>query len=387
MASNPSFSEVLGHFAVDLYDQIIKDQSSHFKNVFWSPMSVHAAIAMVMAGASGVTKQEIVKTLHAPDTLSESQAHELFGSAIMDISQCSKNIHVSMANRLFLLQPAKILPEYSQTLIKYYNSQTESLVALGGLEDKRVHMNKWIANETKGKINDLIPSGALSGNTILTILNALYFKGFWEHPFAKHRTENATFYLLDGKTLEVPMMYIKARLFHFFLADLDANAIRLPFMGAQWAMLIVFTREKSKFPDLLDHLREPGNLTELMNTEYDQIEMELYLPKFRLAESKALDVKELLKRCGMTSAFDSAHADLSRMCTSEKLFVSEVLHKAVLEVDEEGATAAAATGVAVNLRCAMRTPTFRVEHPFFLALVYKSNVPAFIGHVVAPEQF
>ncbi|CAH8655316.1 unnamed protein product [Dicrocoelium dendriticum] len=387
MAVNLSFSEVLCHFAVDLYDQIIKEQSPQFKNVFWSPMSVHAAIALIMAGASGVTKQEMVKMLHVPDTLNESQAHELFGSTFVNISQSSKTVEVAAANRLFLLQPAKILPEYSKTLSKHYNAETESLVEFGGLENKRVHMNKWVSNVTKGKINDLIPPDALSESSILTILNALYFKGLWEHPFAKNRTTNATFYLLDGKTLEVPMMYIKERLPYIWLADLDADVIRLPFLGADWEMLIVLTREKSKFPGLLAHLREPGKLTELMNTELDLIEMELYMPKFRLAGSKALDVKELLKRCGMTSAFDSVHADLSRMCSNGKLFVSELLHKAVLEVDEEGATAAATTGVFFSFRSGFGPPTFRVDHPFFVTLVYKSNVPAFIGHIVVPEKF
>lgn len=386
MSSDPQFNDALCQFATDLYDQIIKSQTQ-LANVFWSPMSVHCSIAMLMAGTSGVTNREIIKTLHLHETLSESQAHELLGSTIVNVSQSSRDVDVSVANRLFLLKPVTILSEFFQTLSKHYGAELESLTGLSGLEERRIRMNDWVANETKGKVTDLIPSGALSGNTALALLSAIYFKGLWKHPFPKNRTENATFYLPDSKTLEVPMMHIKTTLSHYWLADVDANAIRLPFLGAEWEMLVVVTRERGKLPNLLSHLREPGKLSELLKVEYDVIEMDLFLPKFKLAKSKALDLKELLQKCGMTTVFDETHADLSRMCSTDHLFVSEILHKAVLEVDEEGATAAAATAVTMNLRCAFRTPTFRVDHPFFIALVYKSAVPAFMGHIVTPEVF
>ncbi|TGZ65718.1 hypothetical protein CRM22_005727 [Opisthorchis felineus] len=151
-------------------------------------------------------------------------------------------------------------------------------------------------------------------------------------------------------------------------------------------MLIMLPNEKDGLNKSVDHLRKPGILERLLKVDLIEQNIIVHLPKFKLSEGDPLDAKELLIQCGIHDVFDSAKANLSKICADERLFVSDVLHKSILEIDEEGATAAVATVfMAVGASCFGGLPAFMVDHPFFIALVCDTTVPVFVGHVTKPE--
>ncbi|KAF5397061.1 Serine proteinase inhibitor [Paragonimus heterotremus] len=207
----------------------------------------------------------------------------------------------------------------------------------------------------------------------------------WKNQFDKHRTLHEDFTCFGGKKMDVMMMHVKAHFPYEELTDWSAQAVRLPFKGTDWQMLIVLPWDASGLPEVLSHLCKPGALEDLLKKPFQEIELDLFLPKFKLSQCAPVNAKALLQQCGMNTIFNSNEADLTKLCSSRKLFVSDIFHKAVLEVDEEGATAAAATAVMMNMKCARRTPVVRVDRPFFIALTCASTVPVFIGHVTHPE--
>ncbi|KAF5397711.1 hypothetical protein PHET_09247 [Paragonimus heterotremus] len=152
-----------------------------------------------------------------------------------------------------------------------------------------------------------------------------------------------------------------------------------------WQMLIVLPWDASGLPKVLSHLRKPGALEDLLKKPFRELKLDLFLPKFKLSQCAPVNAKALLQQCGINSIFNPNGADLTKLCNSRKLFVSDIFHKAILEVDEEGATAAAATAVMMGVGCAMMTPVVRVNRPFIVALICASTVPVFIGHVTHPE--
>ncbi|VDP85258.1 unnamed protein product [Echinostoma caproni] len=149
-------------------------------------------------------------------------------------------------------------------------------------------------------------------------------------------------------------------------------------------MLVVLPNKHDGLNTLLPKLQS-GGLKSVLSGPFGSIKAELHLPRFKLSENEGIEAKTLLMKLGMNLVFSSTAANLKRMCASVPLFVSAVKHKAVLEVDEEGATAAAATGVKIQRRCLEILPQFRVDHPFVVALVYDDEIPVFLGHVTDPE--
>ncbi|KAF8571739.1 hypothetical protein P879_00360 [Paragonimus westermani] len=384
-------------FAANLYDKVIEEQGGErtklddtncvgkLENVFLSPLSIYLASMMCMAGADGETLQEMHHTLRIPSHMSAEDAHMLIGPVFLEYFETPKEIEISLANRLFLLKNAKINEKFSQTLCKQYRAATDVISSLGNVEAQRKHMNRWVAENTQNKIVDLIPPGGVSANTVLAIINALYFRGSWEHAFNKEATKQETFHCLDGSTKKVRMMYSEATYPMAELPEYEAQAIKLPFRGTNWSMLIILPNDVKGLPRLLSHLRQPGKLSAVLAMDFDEAKCELHMPRFKLAGNHPMNVKKLLEACGMRMVFTSS-ADLSKMCSTHKLFISDALHKAVLEVDEEGATAAAATGMMIAVMCYQPSPVIRVDHPFFVALICDSNVPVFVGHVLKPEE-
>ncbi|KAA3675816.1 serpin B [Paragonimus westermani] len=215
----------------------------------------------------------------------------------------------------------------------------------------------------------------------------MYFKGQWMCEFDKELTCPSKFACFGGKTMQIQMMYLESEFSYVALKDWDARAIYLPFKGSSLKMLIVLPSKLDGLPSLLDNLSKPGALTKLLTKPFIETELELYLPRFKLAESEPINLKELLIKSGVVTLFDPEDADLSKLCTSRKVHVSEIFHTALMEVDEGGVTAAAATAEMCACDCASECPIFRVDHSFFIALVWASTIPVLVGHVTTPEKF
>ncbi|KAF8564618.1 hypothetical protein P879_11396 [Paragonimus westermani] len=233
MATENMIKQSLSQFTVDFYDKIIAAQGDSLKNVFVSPLSIYTAMVMTMAGTDGKTRKEIESTLRIPKQLLATCPHKQIGTTVQQFFKPSESVQLSLANRLFVVQPATIVERFKQILTKDYNASIEQICSLPSDEAKRQHINKWTWENTGQKITELVPTNAIDEDTVLALVNALYFKGMWKNQFDKQRTFRGDFTCFGGEKMDIMMMHVEARFPYEELTDWSAQAVRLPFKGTE----------------------------------------------------------------------------------------------------------------------------------------------------------
>ncbi|OON14603.1 serine proteinase inhibitor [Opisthorchis viverrini] len=341
------FKEGLTEFAGDIYDKIIKLQAASLANSLFSPMSVYCASLLMMAGVDGETLQEMQQVLHIPPKLRSDAVHQSYGPIISEYFEASSDVDLNLANRLYLLKSIDIRPEYGALVAKCYKASVELITELPDLEAKRLHINAWVAKNTKDKIEEFLPPNFLDDSSIIILVNALYFR---ENRYSSREAYNN----FAGRVI-LNCLYNIGQKHRSAFHPLMITCVKL--------------------------LQVPGQLASALRGPFHMEESHLFLPKFKLADQPMIDLKPILYECGMKKLFDGG--DLSRLSQS-RLSVSNASHKAVLELDEEGVTAAAATIFTMCGSCRLLR-TISVDHPFFFALVCDSTTPVFVGHVVTPK--
>lgn len=374
-------------FALDLYAQLKAEEG----NLFFSPYSISTALAMTYAGAKGETAEQMADTLCFPECKgadspgwmrTTEQFHRAFGRVIERLNQQGEkgDYQLSIANALWGQKDYPFLDDFLQLNNDYYHAGLENVDFINETEETRQQINKWVEDKTNEKIKDLIPQGALNALTRLVLTNAIYFKGDWAEQFDKDDTREQDFYVSPDKTIKTPLMYQKKE-FRYGQTD-TLQLLELPYKGDDLSMLVLLPKEKDGLAALEDQLTA-ANLTEWQK-RMRRPEVEVYLPKFKMTSEFGLS--DTLAKMGMPDAFDIARADFSGMSGKKDLFISAVLHKAFVEVNEEGTEAAAATGVMMSLRSMpMRPLVFRADHPF--VFIIKDNHTGsilFVGRVVDP---
>ena len=366
-------------FAFDLYQQLKTVDG----NLFFSPYSISTALAMTYAGTRSDTAEQMAFVLNYP--MHPKVLNPMAGTLIDQLNDPNRadNYQLSIANALWGQKDYPFLDDFIQLNKKYYRAGLENVdfVNEAKREKTRKKINTWVEDKTNDKIKDLIPEGVLDEATRLVLTNAIYFKGDWARQFDKADTKNADFYISPNKTVTAPLMYQKED-FRYGQTD-TLQLLELPYKGDDLSMVILLPKEKTGLADLEKELTA-DNLTEWQKRMYKK-EVEVYLPKFKMTSQFSLP--ETLKKMGMSDAFDPGKADFSGMTGNKDLFISAVLHKAFVEVNEEGTEAAAATGVMMELSMALDEPVFRADHPFiFMIKDNKTGSILFIGRIVDPTE-
>ena len=366
-------------FALDLY-QAIQGQAG---NLFYSPYSISVALAMTYAGARGDTAQQMADTLHF--SLPQEQLHpafngldlQLVGPAPGGAGSDTQSFTLNIANSLWGQQGYGFLPEFLDLLAENYGAGLRLLDFGSGenREQARLTINQWISDQTQDRIKDLIPQGALTELTRLVLANAIYFKAEWEAQFL-NGTADGPFQLLDGEQVTVPMM--SRRTVTPYLAGEGFQALELSYKGGHTSMVVLLPGpgQFTSFEGALDAERLAAILQGLQPQD-----VELFMPKFEY--EMRLDLKPILAGMGMADPFDPRQADFSGMDGTRQLYISDVLHKAFVAVNEEGTEAAAATGVVVGITSLPFT--VRVDRPFvFLIRDVETDTILFMGRVLNP---
>jgi serine protease inhibitor len=360
-------------FALDLYSKLQEQDG----NLCLSPYIISTGLAMTYVGARENTAAQMAKALHF--TLTQQDLHPTFTALIEATNSADKKgaCQLITANAIWAQKGYKFLNTFMYMLDKNYLAKLHEVNFEEFVEDARTTINAWVEKQTKNKIKDLLKPGILDENTRLVLVNAIYFKGNWIKKFNKKKTKNAPFHSTADLTLTVPMMRQKGDF--KYSEDEDMQVIELPYLGNRLSMLIVLPRE----PDGLPTLEKKLTLENLRKwSDNDFREIEIYLPRFKITAEFSL--KDTLAALGMTDAF-SGIADFSGMDGKKGLFIQAVLHKALVEVNEEGTQAAAATGIAIQ-RTVLSTLSFRADHPFlFFIKDNRSDNILFIGRVIKPE--
>ena len=373
-------SEGNAAFATDLYAALRHGTG----NLFFSPYSISTALAMTYAGAAGETASQMAASLHFG--LPPERLHSAFNAYALDLEARAAQptegtaFELSIANSLWGQQDFPFRVEFLDLLGENYGAGMRLVDYMADAEAARLAINEWVSDETRKKIQDLIPEGAVDAMTRLVLANAIYFKAGWLHPFEESATGPEPFRLLDGSTLDVPMMH-QAESYAYAIRD-GYGALELPYLSGSTSMLILLPDEgrfeafeQGLSPELIRDLS--GNLT--------HGPVILSLPTFSYTSS--FNLNEALIGLGMPDAFDPDRADFSGMDGARDLFIGNVLHKAFVLVDEKGTEAAAATAVIMELTSAPADEpvSFTIDRPFlYLVRDDLTGTILFLGRVVNP---
>ncbi|XP_036921921.1 serpin B6-like isoform X1 [Sturnira hondurensis] len=374
-------SEANGTFAVSLLRKLGEDNS---KNVFFSPMSISSALAMVLLGAKGNTAAQMVQAL----SLSKSggageDVHQGFQSLLTEVNRTGTQYLLRTANRLFGEKSYAFNSSFKDSCHKFYQAEMEELDFFKAAEEARTHINSWVAKKTEGKITELLSPNSVNPDTRLVLVNAIYFKGNWDAQFNKEHTKEKSFKISKNENKPVQMMFKSSTFKMTYIGEIFTKILVLPYVGKELNMIIMLPDENVDLETVEKNLTYEKFIEWTRPDMMDEEEVDVFLPRFKLEEN--YDMEQVLRSLGMTDAFEQGTADFSGMSPARDLFLSKVVHKSFVEVNEEGTEAAAATAAIMMLRCARITPRFCADHPFLFFIQHsKTNSILFCGRFSSP---
>lgn len=370
-------------FSLSLFQKISEGQAS--ANVFYSPLSISAALSMLSLGAGGNTASQMSRTLHFPEA--EGEIHAGFTKLLSEINRAGAPYALSLASRLYGEQSYTFIQKFLSDTKRLYEAELETVDFSNNADAARVNINTWVEKQTHEKIKDLLAEGDVDSLTRLVLVNAIYFKGSWERKFREEHTREQQFKINKNESKPVQMMSQKAKFPLAFIPDVNCQILELPYAGKDLSMLIMLPNTMEDNTTGLQKLESAltyENFVEWTRPDMmDLLEVEVSLPRFRMEET--YDMKALLVSLGMVDAFDSQRADFSGLSPNNDLVLSKVVHKSFVEVNEEGTEAAAATGAVMMMRCLMRPERFNADHPFLFFIRHNpSKSVLFYGRVCSP---
>ena len=366
-------------FAFDLFGEVCSMQEDG--NVFLSPFSISMALGMTWNGASGETAQEMASLLHF--TLPVRYVNEAFQRVSSRVTSGSLNgmesgepFTMTVVNGIWVQNGFELLNSFTSAVTEYFSAGVENLDFQGDARGSRETINDWVAEHTMQNILDLIPEGMLGADTRLVLTNAVYFKAGWQHPFNELATGDGRFMLECGSEVIVPMM-TQTEYFDYASSG-DWQAVSMAYAGGDASMLIIL-------PVNMDEFLE-GFHSDMLATVHDRmsrVNVHLTMPKFEFTRSMSLS--DILISMGMESAF-TGDANFRAITGGLDLYISEVVHKAYVKVDEEGTEAAAATAVGMALTAMPDTPMeMNVNRPFvFIIEDTATGSIIFMGKIANP---
>jgi serpin B len=348
-------------FAFKLYGQLRTTPG----NLFFSPASIESALAMTREGAASNTLRQMSLLLPAATPFPTLGTH----------------VTLDSANALWADKKLPILGKFQTTVQEKYKAEIRPSDFTGQPEIEREVINRWVEEKTRDKIKNLLPPGSVTSATRLILVNAIYFKGDWLHAFEKEKTTDESFWMTPETSTNVPMMSLNQKRFGY-MENESFQCLELPYQGAEVSMLIILPKEKDGLARIEEGFSADA-LTAWVSTLRSE-ELTVHLPRFKI-ESQFNSMAKILSALGMPDAFNPSLADFSGIST-EPLFISDVVHKAFVQVDETGTEAAAATGIMMRTTSMPMAPkVFRADHPFlFLIRDKKSGAILFTGRVCNP---
>ncbi|KAL1785010.1 serpin B6 isoform X1 [Sigmodon hispidus] len=377
---NP-LQEANGTFALNLL-KILGENSS--ENVFFSPTSISSALAMVCMGARGSTASQMMQALSLDKCSGngDGDVHRAFQSLLSEVNKTGTQYLLKTANRLFGDRTCDILASFKDLCRKFYEAEMEELDFRGDTEQSRQRINTWVAERTEDKIKELLSPGTVNPDTMMVLVNAIYFKGNWEKQFNKEDTREMPFKVTKDVEKPVQMMFKKSTFKMTYIGEIFTKILLLPYVGLELNMIIMLPDENVDLNMVEKEITYEKFIEWTRPDKMDEEEVEVFFPRFKLEEN--YDLKDVLCKLGMTDAFEHS-ADFSGISSKAGLFLSKVVHKAFVEVNEEGTEAEAATAAIMMLRCIRVTPRFCADHPFLFFIQHaKTNEILFCGRFSSP---
>ncbi|KAM8966961.1 leukocyte elastase inhibitor-like [Pelodytes ibericus] len=369
-----SLSKSIAEFDLDVYKELVKNAPE--ENMFYSPLSISLAFGMVSLGAKGKTLAEIEKTGNLIDI------HKEFKGLLSLLNAPNEHYELSVANRLYGQKGFDFVPEFMAQTEDLYNAKLEAVDFQNNAEGARQTINLWVEKQTKEKIKELFAKGSIDDSTVMALANAIYFKGKWVKKFNKEATQDGIFKVNKNEKKTVKMMSQTGKFKLGVLPEMQCKMLELPYVG-DLSMLIIL-------PDKDDGLSEaeakmiPGMMEKVIKSENLIVrEVHVTIPRFK--SETEYDLIPVLTAIGMNNLFTS-EANLTGISIKKALTVSAAVHKAYVEVNEEGTEAAAATGIGISVTSMPIVDTFTTDHPFMYIIKHNPTQSIlFQGRCMSPQ--
>ncbi|XP_006888813.1 PREDICTED: leukocyte elastase inhibitor-like [Elephantulus edwardii] len=371
------------HFALDFFR--VLSEKNPTVNIFFSPFSISCAVAMVLAGAKGSSAAQLSKAFHF-DSIEE--IHSKFQCLNAKINTRDASYILRLANRLYGEKTYHFLPDFLATIQKIYGVDLANVDFQHASEEVRKEINQWVKDQTEGKIPELLTSGMVNNLTKLVLVNAIYFKGKWQERFLEKYTTEEQFHLNKKDNKMVKMMYQMTIFPYGYIDEVKCHVLVLPYKDNELSMVILLPCDIEDDSTGLKKIEEQltlNKLNEWINSNnLKAVEVKVSLPRFKLEESYNLNSH--LARLDVQDIFNPSKADLSGISGATHLFISEVVHKSFVEVNEEGTEAAAVTGITCcDCSCRRQVPYFNANHPFLFFIQHNaSKCILFFGRFASP---
>ncbi|KAH8352072.1 hypothetical protein KR084_001789, partial [Drosophila pseudotakahashii] len=366
-------TSVAGLFTDDFYQRLAKDNAN--KNLISSPLSVEIAMGLAYMGAEGKTAQEMRDVLKL--SADKKEVARKYKDFMTNLKGREKVAILKLANRIYVNDRFSLVPEFNQVVKDSFKAEAEAISVTDPKKTASI-INKWVKEQTRNRIKSIAEEEDINPDLIAVLLNAIYFKGQWQYQFNTSNTKKADFRTADKQLLPVQMMSLSGTFKAKYVPDLDAKVIELPYRNSSLSMVIFLPNKVDGLPELEKKIAGFTGLLRKQNVN-------LKLPKFKI-EFKAL-LNDILKKMGIVDAF-SRNADFSGLVKA-RAEISKVIQKAFIEVNEEGAEAAAVTAVVITTTCATCGPPppmeFNADHPFAYVIRDQKTI-YFQGHFVKPGQ-
>jgi serpin B len=359
-------------FALDIFKKVI-DNSTEPENIIISPLSISSALSMTLNGANGDTRNAMLTALRQTGLTPEviNNAYKDLTEALLKVDQ---RVLITIANSVWTENNFVVKKPFTDILTQYYNAEAKAFNITDPLVPSQV--NSWIESKTNGLIKNMIDQ--LDQNTVMLLINAIYFKGKWQSQFDKGSTVQSSFYKSDGTVSQVPMMKQTSE-FNIYKAT-GFTLAEFPYGQANFVMDVILPTDNNGLKDVLPLINDASFKSWI--SQMGKIKTELSFPRFKYVYKKEL--KEILSDMGMGIAF-SDNADFSNI-SDISLQLSFVKHQAMIETNEEGTEAAAATIVGVGTTSMPAGPfILNIDHSFLYVIrETTTNSILFMGRVADP---
>lgn len=360
-------------FGFEVLKKISEDGESN-GNFMISPVSISLALAMTYNGAEGTTKDAMEETLNLTG-LSVDEINTSYKQFIADLISVDEDVNLSIANSIWYKESFNVEPDFISVNQEYFDAEVSALDFVNPSAVETI--NNWVSDKTSDLITEIITE--IEPNTVMFLINAIYFKGTWFYEFEQSATTELPFYLDDGGFVSVPTMNLKGDLDYY--SDENLAAVQLPYGRGNYSMILMLPFGQNTADSLISKL-DLVSWNEMVDNFVTAYELNLYLPKFTFEYEKEL--KEILSIMGMEIAF-TVGADFANINPNADLYISKVKHKTFIEVNEEGTEAAAVTSVAINELSAGPGSEIKFNKPFVFAITETTtNTVLFVGKVENP---
>ncbi|XP_005373092.1 PREDICTED: serpin B7 [Chinchilla lanigera] len=361
------------------------DNSQGNENVFLSFLSIFTALSLVRLGARGDCAHQIDKTLylntasgHRNSSNNQPGLQFQLKKVLSEINASHKDYELRIANGLFAEKEFDISKNYIECAEKLYKAKVQRVDFTNAIEDTTYEINRWIENETHGKIKKVFSDSSISSSAVMVLVNAVYFKGKWKSAFLKRDTIKCHFKSPKCSKQAVPMMHQEQRFNLSTVQDPSMQVLQLRYHGGISMYILLPENDLSQIEKNLTF----RNLLRWTNPRKMKSQyVEVFLPKFKI--EKKYEMKHHLEALGLKDIFDESRADLSGIASGGRLYISKLMHKSYIEVTEEGTEATAVTENNIVEKQLPEPTVFKVDHPF-LFVIRKNDIILFSGKVSCP---